>query len=195
MKIFLIRHGQTTSDVEDRYGGDYDDHLTPLGEKQAKELSTKIKDLGIEVIFSSPKVRAQETAQILNQKLNVSIETEVDLRERNFYGKLTAMKKAEAKERYPELVEMLKNSQNTIDGAEPWEEFVNRVVEAFKKISKLDYTKVAIVTHGGPIRRIFAGLLNIDREIGGIEIQDCAVAEINADENSFELVRTEGISY
>lgn len=28
MKIFLIRYGETTGDVEDRYGGWYDDHLT-----------------------------------------------------------------------------------------------------------------------------------------------------------------------
>jgi len=42
MKIYLIRHGETTGDVEDRYGGSYDDHLTDKGrgqlEKTAKEL-------------------------------------------------------------------------------------------------------------------------------------------------------------
>ena len=31
MKIYLIRHGETTSDIEDRFGGDYDDHLTSHG--------------------------------------------------------------------------------------------------------------------------------------------------------------------
>jgi broad specificity phosphatase PhoE len=34
MKIFLIRHGETTGDEEDRYGGSYDDYLTDLGKEQ-----------------------------------------------------------------------------------------------------------------------------------------------------------------
>ena len=41
MKIYLIRHGETTGDVEDRYGGDYDDCLSKTGEKQVKELAKK----------------------------------------------------------------------------------------------------------------------------------------------------------
>jgi hypothetical protein len=28
MKIYLIRHGETTGDVEGRYGGDFDDSLS-----------------------------------------------------------------------------------------------------------------------------------------------------------------------
>lgn len=35
MKIYLIRHGQTTGDVEDRYGGAYDDELTDKGKNEA----------------------------------------------------------------------------------------------------------------------------------------------------------------
>lgn len=34
MKIYLVRHGETTGDVEDRYGGWYDDHLTDRGKEQ-----------------------------------------------------------------------------------------------------------------------------------------------------------------
>lgn len=31
MKIYLIRHGESTSDIKLRYDGDYDDHLTSKG--------------------------------------------------------------------------------------------------------------------------------------------------------------------
>ena len=41
MKIYLIRHGQTTGDIEDRFGGDYDDHLTRLGKSQSQNLAKK----------------------------------------------------------------------------------------------------------------------------------------------------------
>src|SRR5512143_1526057 len=101
MIIYLIRHGQTTSDVEDRYGGDYDDHLTELGQKQASEVASKLENSGIEVIFASNRIRAQETAKILQKKLKTDIITDESLRERNLYGKLTGMIKSEAKEKYP----------------------------------------------------------------------------------------------
>ena len=64
MKIFLIRHGETTGDIEDRYGGDYDDHLSEKGKQQSKELAEKLKNKGIELIFHSPRIRATETATI-----------------------------------------------------------------------------------------------------------------------------------
>ena len=41
MQIYLIRHGQTTGDVEDRYGGDYDDRLTDLGKQQSQNLASE----------------------------------------------------------------------------------------------------------------------------------------------------------
>jgi broad specificity phosphatase PhoE len=50
MKIYIIRHGETTSDIENRYGGDYDDHLTEKGVNQAKDLSAKLADCGIQII-------------------------------------------------------------------------------------------------------------------------------------------------
>jgi len=42
MKLFLIRHGQTTGDLEDRYGGTYDDHLTELGHEQLQATAEKL---------------------------------------------------------------------------------------------------------------------------------------------------------
>ena len=54
MKIYLIRHGQTTGDVEDRFGGTYDDHLSDEGVSQVNKMSKMIYNLGIQIIFSSP---------------------------------------------------------------------------------------------------------------------------------------------
>lgn len=97
MKIYLMRHGQTTGDIEDKFGGDYDDRLTELGKSQAKELAKKLKNLNIEKIFYSPRIRAAETAEIVNKATNILIEQVDDLRERNAYGILTGKLKSEAK--------------------------------------------------------------------------------------------------
>ena len=80
MKIYLIRHGQTTGDVEDRYGGAYDDELSDKGKTQVQELANEISDSGIEILFCSPMIRAQQTAKVLKEKIGCEMKTIEDLR-------------------------------------------------------------------------------------------------------------------
>jgi len=93
MKIFIIRHGETTSDIDNLYGGDYDDHLTEKGVQQAEELAQKLVNYGIQIIFSSSRIRARETSDILKCVLKVDVEVVDDIRERNGYGILTGVSK------------------------------------------------------------------------------------------------------
>ena len=108
MKIYLIRHGETTGDVENRYGGNYDDHLTEKGINQSKKLANKLKNKGIQIIYHSPRIRATETSKIVNKILKVKLKVINDIRERNNYGIITGLTKKEAKQKYPEEVEKLK---------------------------------------------------------------------------------------
>ena len=195
MLIYLIRHGETTGDVEDRYGGDYDDHLTDKGRGQAEKLARKLKDKDVEIIFASSLIRAQETASILQKKLKVEIKTVKEIRERNLYGILTGMVKSEAKEKYPNLVERLKNTQDTIEGAESWESFVKRIMDSLLEIANMKYQTVAIVTHGGPIRRVFGEFLEIRKEITEIKIADCAYAVLEYKDGKFNLKEKVGIEF
>ena len=190
MKIYLCRHGQTTGDIEDRYGGDYDDHLTELGRKQATELANKLVDKKIERIFSSSMVRAQETAKNLSEKLGVPIETVGGFRERNQNGILTGMIKSEAKEKYPDLVDQLKDYQNAIDGAEQYQVFSDRVTHSFKEVLNRNETSIVIVTHGGPIRALFRGIL----KDGEVKIGDCAYAEIEGTSGVLKVTNLDGIT-
>ncbi len=183
MKIFLIRHGESTSDVEGRYGGDYDDHLTDKGKAQSRKLSIKISRRGIQKIFCSPKFRAKETADILSKSLDRPLEVIEDLRERNFYGIFTGMKKSVAMAKYPKEVEKIKSYKNTIEGAEDYKDFKKRIINSFNKIVQGDENFVAVVTHGGPITCFFREILH--KELKGLE--DCAFFEIEFDKK-FRLV-------
>lgn len=42
MIIYLARHGQTTGDIENRYGGDYEDYLTNFGKEQSLALAEQL---------------------------------------------------------------------------------------------------------------------------------------------------------
>lgn len=192
MKIYLIRHGQTTGDIENRYGGDYDDELTPEGETQANKLADKLANSGIQIIFCSPLIRAQQTAKIINTKLHCEIKTVENIRERNQNGILTGMVREEAKLKYPELAEQVKDYRNQIQGAESYEDFVARIKKTFMEIlNSTNHSTVGIVTHGGPIRVVFREILK-DREI---DIADCAYAILYSEGQALTLEARDGIEY
>ena len=185
MKILFIRHGETTGDVENRYGGDYDDHLSAKGQEQSKNLAEVLKGKGIEVIFASPLIRAQETAKAVAEQAVCEVVAKQELKERNQYGILTGMEKGEAKEKYPELAEALKDRLNTIEGAESYEDFSERIAGEFDKIINESEGKnevIAIVSHGGPFRVLFRDILKWGelKEIG-----DCAFVELEKTGNNF----------
>ncbi len=77
MRIILVRHGHP----------DYvNDRLTPLGQLQAQAAAQRLKDEGIEKIFSSTCGRAMETAQCTARLLGLPVEGMDDFREINWGG-------------------------------------------------------------------------------------------------------------
>ncbi len=189
MKIYLCRHGQTTGDIEDRYGGDYDDHLTELGMQQAVILTENLSDKGIEKVYVSPKIRAIETAEMIVNNFHVEMEVVTDLRERNQYGILTGMVKSEAKEKYPELIEMLKDYRNTIEGAESNVNFETRVLNIIYQIAKGQQKTIAIITHGGPIKTV---LRQIEYH-QDFKIEDCGFVELIVEDQKIQVLQQNGI--
>ncbi len=196
MKIFLIRHGETTGDVEGRYGGDYDDSLSNTGIIQAHEVAEKLKKEKIKKLFVSPKARALETALILKKKVPFELVSVSDMRERNQYGIMTGMLKTEALEKFPDMVEELEatNPYHHVEGSEDYYKFAERVTTIFNKIVNDEFTKgtkaIAFVTHGGPIMVIFRELLGFEVS----EIKDCAIVEFDFDGEGFELLSSNGIN-
>ncbi len=193
MKIYLIRHGQTTGDVEDRYGGAYDDELSDKGKTQTHELAKKLDRSGMQILFCSPMIRAQQTANILKAKLDCEIKTIDDLKERNKNGILTGMTRKEAIIKHPELVEKLRDYRNQIQGVESQDDFVDRIKKAFTEVtSDVNYSTIGIVTHGGPIWAIFSDILN---DKGLIDIADCAYVVLAKEGNKLTLEKLDGIEY
>jgi broad specificity phosphatase PhoE len=191
MKIFFIRHGETTGDVENLYGGDYDDSLSEKGTEQSKDLAGVLKDTGIEIIVSSPLLRAKETAQCIAEQVKCHVIIDSKLKERNQYGVLTGMNKDLAKEKYPTQVEMLKDRNNTIEEAETYEDFSKRITDVFQKLADSpEYKIIAIVSHGGPMRVLFRDILKWGelKEIG-----DCSFVELEKSKDSFSLLRSGGL--
>jgi len=151
---------------------------------------------GIQKIFSSPLIRARETATILADSIDCSVETVDDLKERNQYGILAGIKKEEAQERYPELVENLKDRMNIIQGAESYENFRNHVVSGIEtvlaKSEQENLQIVAVVWHGGPMRVLFRDYL----KWGDLTTtEDCCWAEFGIEQGVWRTTVSEGITF
>lgn len=191
MNVFFIRHGETIGDVENRYGGAYDDHLTDKGVTQSRALAQQLKDVHIEAIYSSTLLRAKETAQILAEQFQLEPIFVPELQERNQYSFLSGMMKEEALRRYPTEVELLKDRRNTIEGAESYDDFSNRIQRVFEGIADShEHSTVAIVSHGGPLRVLFRDIL----QWGELkEVSECAYVELELRDSTFTWVGAGGL--
>lgn len=163
MKIILIRHGETTWDLEDRYGWLYNDSLTTSWEEQCLRLVEQTSQYAISSIYTSPLLRAQQTAAILAKNKNIPLHIVSDLREKNHYSFLSWLTKSEAKKYYSELVDLLICYDSQLPGAEPYDDFVIRVKDAFNQMiaTHTDSETIAIVSHGWWIRCILREVLEL----------------------------------
>lgn len=84
MKLYIIRHGETTWNKEKRLQGQSDIELNEYGVELAKITSEALKNIDFRYIFSSPLKRAYHTAEILRRNRDVYIVTDDRIKEACF---------------------------------------------------------------------------------------------------------------
>lgn len=101
--LILLRHGQSTYNLENRFTGDVDVDLSQLGEQEARSAGMLLKDYTIDIAFTSVLKRAINTLTIVLRELdkNVPIIQTKALNERD-YGDLQGLNKTETERRYGE---------------------------------------------------------------------------------------------
>lgn len=63
MKLYLVRHGQSTGNIGGTLMGQSDHRLTPLGEQQARAAAARLAPFGPMPVYSSDLPRARATAE------------------------------------------------------------------------------------------------------------------------------------
>jgi len=82
VKLILVRHGETFWNEKQRIQGcDSDIGLNNLGIKQAESIALYLRDIDIAAITTSPLKRALDTAQMIAQYHNLSINIDNRLKE------------------------------------------------------------------------------------------------------------------
>lgn len=69
-KYIFLRHGQTKYNIEGKYMGRIDEPLTEEGIEQSRNVTLNQK---VDLIYSSPLIRARQTADIIGKKYGLNI--------------------------------------------------------------------------------------------------------------------------
>lgn len=82
MRLYFVRHGESTANLAREFSNSGWKHpLTEKGVKQAHTAARGLSGVNIEQVYSSPVMRAVQTAQILAESLHAPIEITEALRE------------------------------------------------------------------------------------------------------------------
>lgn len=86
MFIYLIRHGETDWNREDRLQGHSDIPLNNTGKAQARQIAERLKEVGVCQIYSSDLSRARETAAIISTCLGINQASCSELLRERYFG-------------------------------------------------------------------------------------------------------------
>src|SRR3954462_1932952 len=142
--LLLVRHGETDWNAEGRLQGHTDRPLNEYGRRQAKELAARLAREHVDAIYASDLSRARETAEIVGERLGLTVVIDPDLREKNWgnWEGLTGDERV-----HVEFV-----GESPIDHR-------TRVMAAVDRIvARHPGQRIVVVTHGGSLRRIQAAL-------------------------------------
>ena len=184
--VYLIRHGETTNNLEQRCNGCRSDQLlSPRGEKQAAALATYFDEHPVDALHVSHLTRAKQTAAIAFRTDMDALTVEPDLHEVDL-GEWDGTLYVEAAARYPELWAGV--TQNAVvtrfPGGESVTEAADRIFGAFLRIVRAHPGKrIAIVAHEMILvlllLRVFGQPLTERRFMGGISNTGFDLLEID----------------
>lgn len=166
MKLYFIRHGESEANVCNEFADRPSSRhgLTAKGRRQVSTLARRIHEVKITKIFSSPLLRAIQTAEILSTQFQTPYEINNALCEYDC-GILEGKSDAASWKVYEKVLYqwmMLEQWNERIEGGESFNEIMSRFVPFIQKVTQ-DYRQqdvnVALVGHGGIFRCMLPRIL------------------------------------
>jgi broad specificity phosphatase PhoE len=184
-RLYLVRHGTTTLNVQNRYRGRRDVPLDVQGYQDAVDAARELSPVGLSAVYTGPLRRTIATAQIIADEARVP-----DLRilhglNNVDYGAWEGLTAEEAAMYSPEAFDMYRNAPDraVCPAGERLTDAQNRMVEAVELIgSRHAGELVAAVTHAVMIRLLVARLTNVPGENWRIPVGRGSLTAINIED-------------
>lgn len=191
--VYIFRHGETNYNLENRWQGcGIDAVLNSKGLEQARVLAEKVASLNLTMLYSSPLIRAVQTANVIVQRIGIDVPIMIlqDLREGNF-GVVEGVTFDEAYQQYgKDFVDAIcwptvQNWDNMFPGGETKHNMFNRVLGCLNCIIYgSEDVNIGVVCHAGVLSALKCGL--------GLEATpnpNCSILHLQYDTETREFVQ------
>lgn len=192
MRLFLIRHGESTANAEARLQGHLDYPLSERGRRESERLVERLASLDVDALYASPLRRARETADIVNERLGLTLIEREELRERDV-GEAAGLTREEIIARFPEFVRARREGRldHDIPGWERDDAFTERVGQVLADLTNgHDGRTVVAVTHGGVIAQVCRQVLGMEaRRPGPFATSNAGITILEVQDGEFDASR------
>lgn len=166
-RLWLVRHGLTEWNTQQRFCGHSDIPLSARGRAQARWLARRLEKEAISTIYTSDLVRARETASIIASQRTPALQLKVSAawREMNF-GAWEGLTYTEIAEQFKDHLGFFTDPEHfSPPDGESLAHILQRVQAELETISSSDNMPtegdVVIVSHGGPLRVLLCSILGM----------------------------------
>ena len=178
--LVIVRHGETSANLDGVWHGSTDTPLTSRGHAQAARVGSFVADAYPQVaaLYSSDLQRAQHTARPIAEALALDVQLEPTLREFDL-GSWEGKTYRELHETHRLWHHMRKDPHYAPHGGESPQGVTDRFTGALRSIAERHRDEVvAVVAHGGALSMAFAQLIDGDYTAWGRVMDNCAVSEL-----------------
>lgn len=189
MKVYFLRHGESESNTlnilynrGDKYG------LTEKGVGQVKKILSELENIKVDKIYSSPLLRAKQTAQIVADNFNLDFEITDSLSEFDV-GILNETGDESTFRREQEIVDqwlIRKNWDEKFEDGESYNEIKERFFKLLELIRTKEHENIILVSHGGLIQCVLPLISeNLEFEYchkNLLKNAECAILEVEDNE-------------
>ncbi len=201
MQLYVMRHGETDWNINFRLQGRSDIPLNENGRDMAMKASEGMKDIPFTKIYTSPLVRAYETARIIRRDRDIPIITDERIIEISFGENEGKLYDKNHPELFPDLAKFFREPDiyvpadggETIDALkERTKNFIDFIADTYDNTDEV----ILVTTHGAAIRGIMSYIKNTsvrDFWKGGVQ-SNCGVTIMETQGHSLKII-SENVTY
>ena len=185
MKLYMVRHGQTTGNVAGLIYGQVDYPLTQKGRDQAALIRPILEKVKFDRVYSSDLSRAIETQQIALPGVE-GIKTPL-LREFDV-GNLTDLPYAEAEEKYALQLEEARTNGYDWFGGESYDQILDRMRKFLDILEADPCENVIAFSHNGMLGFMLQLVLGVRFSRTAVKSANCAIQVFEFDGKLWKLL-------
>ncbi|MFM2308952.1 MAG: hypothetical protein RLY87_1073 [Chloroflexota bacterium] len=193
MNIILVRHGETSYNVEGRMYGHAQVPLNERGRLQATAVGQRLQQVSFDAIYASDLVRAQHTAEAIALHHSVPVVLRDTLREQHV-GDWEHLTIPEVQQRFPQdyAAHRADPAHTPYTNGESFAMLQARACAELERIRTAHHagTNICVVCHGGTINALVCAVLGLDiANHTRLWVDNCSLSTIRLVGTQFHLVR------